>query len=229
MNPPVRAVIFDLDGTLFDHEGSAAEALRHWLPQLGVTPDEAIIDTWFAIEEGHHPTWVAGEVGLAEMRRRRLRQFLPTLGLEPGGSEMLDALFAGYLDCYRRAWVRFDDVEAAITTLSEADIQMAVLTNGPDELQQAKVEAIGLAGRVGPVFTAEALGEGKPATSAYLTVCRHLRADPPRVLHVGDRYDLDVLAPRSAGLQALHLDRSDKGPHRETERIRRLDQLSLPV
>ncbi|MBL7496661.1 hypothetical protein I6A84_00635 [Frankia sp. CNm7] len=38
----LRAVIFDLDGTLLDHESSAVAALRQWAPRLDV---ETVTDT----------------------------------------------------------------------------------------------------------------------------------------------------------------------------------------
>ncbi|ABW11314.1 HAD-superfamily hydrolase subfamily protein [Parafrankia sp. EAN1pec] len=101
-----------------------------------------------------------------------------------------------------------------------------MLTNGIDSQQLAKVRAIGLAGRVGPVFTAEALGAAKPHPSTYLAVCERLGAAAGSVLHVGDRHDLDVLAARAAGLRAVHLDRTGLGPHDEPDRITSLDQIA---
>jgi putative hydrolase of the HAD superfamily len=46
---------------------------------------------------------------------------------------------------------------------------------------------------------------------------------------VGDRYDLDVLAPRAVGLQAVYLDRADRGPVDEPDRIRSLHQLASRI
>ncbi|WP_209307684.1 hypothetical protein [Geodermatophilus sp. DF01-2] len=52
---------------------------------------------------------------------------------------------------------------------------------------------------------------------------------PAEVLHVGDLYDLGVLAARAAGLHALHLDRQDGGPHDEPCRITTLRDLGRVV
>jgi beta-phosphoglucomutase-like phosphatase (HAD superfamily) len=38
----IRAVIFDLDGTLIDHVGSATKALEGWLPGLAATLTEEL-------------------------------------------------------------------------------------------------------------------------------------------------------------------------------------------
>jgi putative hydrolase of the HAD superfamily len=121
--------------------------------------------------------------------------------MTPGNDAHLDDVFAGYLTCYETTWSAFADVEPAIAALATTTLKTAVLTNGAEEQQHAKLEAIGLQGQLGPVFTAEKLGAAKPDPSTYLTVCAYLGVHPSAALHVGDNHDLDVLAPRAAGLK----------------------------
>jgi putative hydrolase of the HAD superfamily len=223
---PVDAVIFDLDGTLVDHVGSVTAALHAWLPSLGVVATDDLAEAWFDAEERHFPAWRSRQISFAEQRRRRLRDFLPLIGIDPGADKDLDAIFAGYLACYEAAWTTFPDVDAALTALADTGLKTAVLTNGTVEQQTAKLNAVGLRGRTGPVFTAEELGAAKPDSSTYLTVCTQLDVNPGAALHVGDPYELDVLAPRAAGLRAVLLDRADRGPYDEPHRITSLDQLA---
>ena len=68
----IRAVIFDLDGTLIDHVGSVTQALEAWLPEVGATPTEELTAAWFLAEEKHFPAWRSREITFAEQRRRRL-------------------------------------------------------------------------------------------------------------------------------------------------------------
>ena len=88
-----------------------------------------------------------------------------------------------------------------------------------------KLRRVGLTGRVGPVYTAEELGVAKPDTAAYRAACRRFGLPPADVLHVGDRYDLDVEAARNAGLRAVHLDRGNTGPLGPAPRIASLSEL----
>ena len=44
----IEAVVFDLDGTLVDHRGSVAAALRGWLPSLDSVGGEGYLDEVFA-------------------------------------------------------------------------------------------------------------------------------------------------------------------------------------
>jgi putative hydrolase of the HAD superfamily len=218
-------VIFDLDGTLVDHVGSATKALERWLPELGATPTPELTAAWFAAEAEHFPAWRSREITFAEQRRRRLRDFLPLVGGHVGGDAELDDVFSGYLRHYEAAWTCFDDVEEALDGISRLPVRTAVLTNGSDDQQRAKLTAVGLGRTFGYVFTAESLGAAKPDPATYRHVCEVLKVEVGDALHVGDAYELDVAAARRAGLQAVHLDRGDAGPFDEPARIRSLREL----
>jgi putative hydrolase of the HAD superfamily len=204
----VSAVVFDLDGTLFDHVASARAGLRSWLSGLGVEPTSELEAAWFEAEERHNAKWRTGEITWAEQRRRRLREFLPLVDVSPGSDHELDRAFThGFLVAYEAAWVGYEDVDRALAALVERGFVLAMLTNGAEAQQRAKLARLGLSDRVGPVFTAERLGLAKPDPRAFLVVCEHLGLAPDAVLYVGDDYEIDVVAARAAGLNAVHLAR----------------------
>ena len=92
----MKAVIFDLDNTLFDHTASATYAIRSWVPELGGTPSDELVAQWFVIEDRNYDQWLAGALTHQGQRRGRLRDFLPLIGhpVPPTDAE-LDQLFTG--------------------------------------------------------------------------------------------------------------------------------------
>ena len=226
----VRAIVFDLDGTLFDHTTSARQGLRSWLLGGGVELTDELEAAWFKAEEVHHNSWRHGLVSWEEQRRRRLRDFLPLVGWVPGSDDALDRLFhEGFLAGYREAWTGFDDVDDGLTALEHLGFHFAILTNGTEQQQRHKLAHLGLLDRVGQIFTAEVLGAAKPNPQAFHAVCDALGLAPDEVLYVGDDYATDVIASRTAGLHAVHLDRNTRGLTPTDDRIATITELSTIV
>lgn len=208
----MKAVIFDLDNTLFDHTGSATYAIRTWISELGGTPSEELLAQWFAIEDRNFNAFLAGELTHQEQRRGRLRDFLPLLGLAvPPSDAELDEFFTGYLHHYTNSWTAFPDARPALEVARGNGWRIGVLTNGSTRQQNAKLRAIGLADLVDVVCTTESLGASKPARETYLRTCEALGTDPAETLMIGDNLELDVLGAQAAGLTARHLDRAAGG------------------
>lgn len=212
---------------MFDHRGASRAAVADWVGSLGRPPGPTVQRAWAQIEERHHRAWREGRVSHEEHRRRRLREFLPLLDLPVGDDADLDRQFHDdYLVRYRSHWRGFPDVEAALTAIADAGLAVGLLTNGVPEQQHAKLAAIGVAGRVGPVVTAGELGMAKPRPEVFHTVCARLGVEAAAALHVGDDHPVDVLGARAAGMPAVHLDRRDEGPLDEPQRLRSLTELA---
>ena len=218
----IRAVLFDLDDTLIDHRGAQEDALRAWLGERFGPSTQALWDT---VAERHLRDWRARTITYGEQRRRRLRDFLPAVGIAYAEPE-LDEIFAGYLREYSAVWRAFPDSAPALSDLSAAGIGLAVLTNGTAVQQAKKLDRTGLSRYFGHrVFTPDDLGVAKPDPAAFRLVCAKWGMRPDEVLSIGDRHELDVLPARRAGLRAAHLDRHDAGPHDETARLSALSGL----
>lgn len=200
----LRAVGFDLDGTLFDHRGSGRAGAAAFLGGLGLEVTESALDAWFAAEDEQFERWRSGEISFQEQRRERLRTVLPQVGVDvPGDDVGLDALFEDYLRAYRASWRAFPGALPLLRELRSRGVRLGVLTNGTEEQQRDKLARTGLDGAFDVVCTSERIGFQKPDERAFLALADALGVDPAACLFVGDDPAHDIAGARAAGMRAL--------------------------
>jgi FMN phosphatase YigB (HAD superfamily) len=151
----VRLVLFDVDGTLVDHDGAAASGVQQWLMANGWADAGTIaglVSEWDEIAERHFPAYRARLTTFQGQRRLRLRDFLPRVGIDAStwSDVRLDELFNTYLVAYEAAWRSFPDAEPCLGALRRV-VQIAVLSNGNQQQQEAKVSRTGLGRYLRPV------------------------------------------------------------------------------
>ena len=215
---PMTVWIFDLDGTLVDHDTAAAEAVTAWAAEQGWALP-GLVDLWEQVAERHFPAYRSGELSFAGQRRARLRDFLPRVGAVPGDDTQLDGEFRAYETHYVEAWRAFPDAYGL-----ERLGRTAVLSNGDQAQQEDKLRRTGLGG-FEQVLTSGLLGAAKPDPEAFRAACAALRVEPADAVYVGDRLDVDARAATAAGLRGIWLDRAGLGGAGTVPRVRSLDQL----
>jgi N-acetyl-D-muramate 6-phosphate phosphatase len=182
----VRAVLFDLDGTLVDTApdlGHAANLLRGeaGLPPLPVAD--------------YRPVASAGARGLLKV----------AFGIDPDHADY-PARRDRFLEHYRASLSResrlFDGMEAALAGFERRGIRWGIVTNKPQWLTEPLVAALGLARRSAVTLGAMDGLKPKPAPDSLLRACAALGLAPADCVYVGD--DLrDVTAARAAGMPVV--------------------------
>ena len=229
---PRRAVLFDLDATLMDHDAARvagfATHVAEWLGEMQPSELERLDEEWRRLETLHYEQYASGECSAAEQRRRRVRGMHDALERALPSESEADAWFAGYLDHYRAQWRAFEDVVPALEALGSThpDLALGIVTNGEGEPQRAKLAAIGLADRFATVVASGEVGLAKPDAAIFALACERLGVEPAQTAHVGDRLDFDAQAASAAGLHGIWLDRlgTQRAP-RELTRIATLREL----
>lgn len=208
-----RAVGFDLDGTLFDHQGAATAAVNQFVLGLGHEPTAALAAAWFEFETKHFETWRDGRITFTEQRRLRVRDFLSLLGMRaPDDTDAMDALFDRYLTAYQQSWRAFDEAEPLLRRLHAQGTRVGVLTNGNHAQQVAKLEATGLAALVDVICTSEEIGYPKPDPRAFEILAERLRVPISEMVFVGDNPGHDIDGARAVGMSAGLVDHSAEPP-----------------
>ncbi|RKE17883.1 HAD family hydrolase [Streptomyces sp. TLI_171] len=224
----IEAVLFDLDGTLLDHDGAAEAAVLAGvaaeLPGRALDRD-AVLRRWRELERSEYDRYLAGELTVQEQRRTRTAGLAAYLGLGEWPVERADAWFAGYLRRYERSWRAFPEVPRAVRELGEHR-RLGVITNGEGDVQRRKLHAVGL-GALAPHTTASAeAGCAKPDPAIFRLACRTLGVAPERTAYVGDRLDVDAQAATAAGLLGIWLDREPSGEPAAVPRVHSLAEVA---
>lgn len=206
----IRAVLFDIDGTLLDHDRASRFALSSRAASLENPPDpDEAGRVWLELEEVHYNEYLEGRYDLAEARRLRARGFVEHFDNRRIGDDDATEWYEAYLEGYREGWSLFDDVEPLLERLEGIDppLRLGAITNADGRYQRVKVEAVGL-GRLLDHFTASSeAGAAKPDPLIFRLVCEDLGLPPAEVAYVGDRPDVDAEGAVKAGLVGVWLDR----------------------
>jgi putative hydrolase of the HAD superfamily len=215
---PPRAVLFDLDATLFDQPGALRRGILAHVAALGAPYDSAtedeIVAAWLDAERLHYERYLTGELDYAGQRRARAREFTARFGAPPlDDDEAALAWFHRYYEAYQERWRVYDDVHAALGALEAAvpGIRFGIITNGELELQRRKLERIGATERMEHVVASGELGVAKPDPRIFAHAVERFGLEAGDVVYVGDRIGTDALGAAAAGLIGVWIDRDGRG------------------
>jgi putative hydrolase of the HAD superfamily len=148
----------------------------------------------------------------------RLREWAPsyrkrcwTNALRPLVQDGLAEQLAAELDRAFRARLRshcppYDDVVPTLEQVSRSHA-LAVLTNGPDDVQRAKLQASGLERFFPVTVTSGDVGFGKPDPRIFTTALERLGVRANEAIAIGDSLERDVVGARNTGLRCVWLRR----------------------
>lgn len=221
----VKALLFDLDDTLLDHQAAVSEALlewHRWLLSQDLVDWEDLPEfecQWHQITERAYQRFAMQQITFVQQRRLRVMQIVN----RPLSDNEADELYQPYLHTYRANWRLFPDVKPML--LQTTNYQKVVITNGADEVQKRKLQQLGIADYFDHIITSESEGVAKPNPKIYQQVINRLGLEQAHCLMVGDDLERDYHAARAAGLHSLWLNRKGKKDGEGVDQISGLNEL----
>jgi putative hydrolase of the HAD superfamily len=207
-----EVVLFDLDDTLFAHREVVDEAIVRHLHSVGgpfasVDP-AAAVTLWYALEEEHYHSYLAGALDFHGQRRARARDFAAAHGVELTEAEA-GAWFDAYFAHYEDGWRLHDDALPCLEALEAAfpGVRFGLITNAGLAYQLRKLEFTGLAKRIEHVVASGALGFTKPDARIFTHACDVFGVAPAAAVYVGDRLRTDAIGAAVAGLTGVWINR----------------------
>ena len=200
----IRAVLLDLDDTLFDHRYAARQALSAvWKSHsefAAVKLDELALRHGRLLEALHVKV-LAGELGLEAARLERFRRLFESAGPPAGDSRVRQAASI-YRDHYVQAWREVAGATALLHELS-ARVRLGIVSNNMAREQRDKLRFCGFDVCVEAVVISEEAGISKPHPDIFRMALDRLGTPPDQSVMVGDSWAMDVVGARAAGMRAV--------------------------
>lgn len=226
----IKAILFDLDDTLFSLSGCEAEALRHTLSGAGLltTMPADFAQTYAAISSGY---WAAQPAeGYTQYTRAQIielswRDFLARFDLDLSRAPKLAE---AYWAAFCAASALNPGARETVETLAE-DFRLGMITNGYSDSQRGRLAAAGWSDRFDPLIISEEAGVAKPDARIFEMALDQLALGAENVLYVGDSLGHDREGCLRAGIPFCHYCpslRQDADLPSVAYRIGRLSQLA---
>jgi phosphoglycolate phosphatase len=183
----IRAIAFDLDGTLIDTAPDLGASANLMLARLGHAPLPARCVPQF-IGAGIS-TFVARVLEQSQVRAR----YDPVLSA--GAEALFRRLYRAHL--FERSRI-YPQVRATLEALAKGRIAMCCITNKESSFTSHLLKAAQLDSFFEHTLCADYAEDRKPSPNLLLQACARLRIQPCDMLYVGDSTS-DIIAARSAG------------------------------
>lgn len=227
----IKAVLFDLDGTLRHHLPSSGKVFTDYAVSLGlpIGPEDRVraarwehyyfanspeirTDNAFFVDE--EKFWVI-------FGRRRLI----VLGCSPAQAEKLSPQFAAYIRENRHPEVHVpEEARTLLSDLKKAGYILGVVSNREKPYEE-HLEEMGLRHHFNFTLAGGEINSFKPECGIFDEALRRAGTSAPETMYVGDNYFADVVGSRRAGLRPVLYDPIRLFPGVECAVITTFDQL----
>ncbi len=208
MRDAMKAVLFDLDDTLFDQWQASLCALgalqKEYACFVSLPVAELEYQHRLLLEELHLEV-LAGQRDLSSARNERFRRLLAAHG---GAASMDDARQAA--ESYRQVYLENRRLVPGARPLLEilhTQARIGVVTNNMLAEQQAKIKMLGLADVIDELVTSEETGVAKPDPAIFAAALERLDCRADEAVMVGDAWRSDVLGALAAGIPVVWFNR----------------------
>ncbi|HEX2905974.1 MAG TPA: HAD-IA family hydrolase [Phototrophicaceae bacterium] len=205
----LKAVLFDLDDTLIDHQQSFRGALRRlWdtYPVFKQKPFATLETLHSQLLEALHQQVLAGQLTFEASRRKRFFELFLRYGVKLSQTDA-EAASAVYRQAYLAAECPIPGAVAFLDYLRGQGIAIGVITNSTTVEQYDKVRRCGLHHLIDELVISEEVGVIKPNPAIFQLALSRLGCHPEDTVMIGDSWECDIVGALGAGIPALWLNR----------------------
>jgi HAD superfamily hydrolase (TIGR01549 family) len=193
----IKAVLWDLDGTLWNHHGAVDSALHAFCERAGID-FERFRTAYLSYSERLWAQYEEGQITIDDIRRTRFG-----LALADVGRTDLDAMAETerYLREYSSQDLLLPGARAALDWVFPR-VPMGMVTNGFPDMQRAKLRSCRLDRYFSAVIISDEIGFGKPHPGIFQAAIEAMGVPAGDMVYIGDNWQADIEGAAASGLGA---------------------------
>ncbi len=199
----IQTILLDLDDTLLNDSEASRTAFVSLVEthrvHLGEADHDELYGRWQEVTGFHWRRHERGELSFQEQRRCRIVEFL---GVRLDDQEA-DAALQPFLTAYQAEWKLLPGVTEFLHQTRH--IPKIIVTNGHQDQQKQKLEAVGIADVFSAMISPQDCGYWKPSHEIFLMAMRVHGLRPDEYLMMGDDPLKDVQPARELGMHSIHV------------------------
>jgi putative hydrolase of the HAD superfamily len=209
----LKAVLFDIDDTLFDRQSAQKATLELMVKKhpalLGGIDHHRLWTAWTLSDDLSTRDFEAGSF----VRVARCRHFLRLLDLadDQSGLDLVKELTDQYLADYTSLNLPVAGAGEVVRELVKS-VKVGVVSNSLADVQYGKLNTLGLTPLLSCIVLSEEFGVRKPDPAIFQRAAQLSGVTPSDCLFVGDSYLKDMLGARAAGMLTCWLNRFNASP-----------------
>ena len=189
----IKAVIFDLDGTLLNRDYSLQNFIEDQYERckkaLGHIPKDNYMNRFIELD-------ARGYVWKDKVYQQLVKEFMIK-------SLTWDELLNDYIHHFRYHCTPFDKLEETLVKLAEENLSLGMITNGFEIFQMNNIKALKIESFFTSILISEREGMKKPNPEIFMRSAEFLRVSTKECLFVGDHPENDVKAAKKVGMTTV--------------------------
>ena len=189
----IKAVLFDLDGTLLDRDQSLQrfvndqyERLYEFLSHI---PKEQYVSRFIQLDK-------RGYVWKDKVYQQLIDEFTIT-------SVTWEALLQDYLNEFKHHCVGFPHIHEMLEGLKKNGFALGMITNGYGQFQMDNINALNIEKYFDVILVSEWERIKKPDPQIFINALQKLYVEPSESIFIGDHPENDVKAAQNVGMKGI--------------------------
>ena len=186
----IRAVLFDLDGTLLDRRQSLEQFIRDQYNRFAfhlINIEKFEYCSRFLELDNNGYTW-KDKVYSTLLCEYNITTLTP------------EQLLHDYITNFRHHCIPFPNMHELLQQLKQLNIKIGIITNGFTEFQMSNLQALNIHTYTNTILVSEAEGIKKPHPEIFERALQKLNVKAEECLYVGDHPENDALGSEQVGI-----------------------------